>query len=210
MQQPFEPSSPAARHRLVLIRHGQTDWSRDGRHTGRTDISLNAQGEYEADLVIPTLAGWEFAAAVSSPLRRARQTAERAGFGDGLVIVDALMEWDYGDAEGRTNAALTAERPGWSKWTDGVTGGESVAQVGQRADAAIAAVAGHLESGDVVVFAHGHLLSVLIARWLGLSAQEGRRFVLDTATISVLGQKRTDRVLRLFNHRCGHAVAVEP
>jgi len=184
---------------IVLVRHGQTEWSRDGRHTGRSDIPLTEQGESEASLVATTLAGWGFRAAFSSPLIRARETARLAGFDP--VIDDDLLEWDYGEIEGRTNDAITAEQPGWSKWFDGPSGGESVDEVGARADAFFGRV--EAIAGDVVVFAHGHLLSVAIARWLGLPAVEGRRFPLRTATVSVLGAKRDEHVLRIFNQVCG-------
>lgn len=185
---------------IVLVRHGQTEWSRNGRHTGRTDIPLTEQGETEARLVTGTLADWDFEAAFSSPLIRARETARLAGFDP--TIDDDLLEWDYGDVEGRTNDEITAERPGWSKWRDGVPGGEWVGEVGVRADRFFERI--DEIDGEVVVFAHGHFLSIAIARWLGLPAGEGRRFPLRTATVSVLGAKREDRVLTLFNHLCGH------
>ncbi|MEM9203573.1 MAG: histidine phosphatase family protein [Actinomycetota bacterium] len=185
---------------IVLVRHGQTEWSRNGRHTGRTDIALTEHGEVEARLVTGALAEWSFEAAFASPLLRARETARLAGFEPALD--DDLMEWDYGDIEGRTNDEITADRPGWSKWIDGPPGGEDAAAVGARADRFFQRI--DPVPGAIVVFAHGHLLSIAIARWLGLSASEGRRFPLRTATVSVLGAKRDDRVLTLFNHLCGH------
>jgi broad specificity phosphatase PhoE len=185
--------------RLVLIRHGETAWSRSGRHTGRTDLALTPRGQDEARLVIDTLAGWTFTASLSSPLRRAMETAHIAGFDPAL---DAnLMEWDYGEVEGLRNDDIVAERPGWSKWTHEIPGGEQVADVGARADTLLNGTR-HIE-GDIAIFAHGHFLSVTIARWLGLDAVEGRRFPLATATVSVLGTKRDDRVLDTLNHRCG-------
>ena len=185
---------------IVLVRHGQTEWSANGRHTGRTDIPLTDQGENEARLVTATLADWDFEAAFSSPLIRARETARLAGFNP--IVDPDLVEWDYGEIEGRTNDEITAAQPGWSKWIDGPPGGETAAEVGERADAFFDRV--DEIPGEVVVFAHGHFLSIAIARWLGLPAIEGRRFPLRTATVSVLGAKRDDHVLLLLNHLCGH------
>lgn len=188
---------------IVVVRHGQTEWSRDGRHTGRTDIPLTAQGMAEAQLVAPTLADWDFAHVFSSPLSRARDTAAASGLDASVVVDDDLLEWDYGIFEGRTTVDIQAERPGWNKWLEPIEGGEDVDDVGRRADRAIERLAAAAADGPVLVFAHGHLLAVLIARWLGLPALEGRRFILETATASVLSTKRDDRVLRLLNHRCG-------
>jgi broad specificity phosphatase PhoE len=190
-------------NQIVLVRHGQTAWSLADQHTGRTDIPLTERGEQEATLVGPTLAGWQFAHAFSSPLQRARLTAERSGLAEPITLLDDLLEWDYGIYEGRRTVDIVVEEPGWSKWAGPVPNGEEVHAVGDRADRAIDVVAGAAKDGPVAVFAHGHLLAVLIARLLGLSAVEGKRFVLDTATVTVLGMKRGDRVLRLMNHRCG-------
>ena len=187
---------------VVLVRHGQTEWSRDGRHTGLTDIPLTEQGEHEASLVGPTLRAWEFNTVLSSPLHRARQTAELSGIDQPLELRNELLEWDYGIYEGRTNAEIVAAAPGWTKWSGPIADGESAADVGTRADRAIERLSIDAHAGPVLVFAHGHLLAILIARWLGLDATEGRRFVLETATASVLSTKRDDRVLRLLNHRC--------
>ncbi len=187
--------------RIVVVRHGETEWSRAGRHTGRTDIPLTPLGEQEASLTRASLGGWTFRHVWASPLQRAQATATLAGYRP--EYDPTLLEWDYGEIEGRTNDEITADRPGWSKWVDEVPGGEHVEDVGRRADAFLARVAGEVPQGDVAVFAHGHLLAVLIARWLGLPAAEGRRFPLETGSISVLGSKRQDRVLHQFNHRCG-------
>jgi probable phosphoglycerate mutase len=197
--------------RLVLVRHGETEWSVNGRHTGRTDIPLTAKGEQEARSTADTLAEWDFERVFSSPLSRALATARLAGFEPELN--DDLLEWNYGDAEGRTNAEIVAERPGWSKWAPrseggGVNGGETPDQVGERADRFIAH-AGHVE-GEVLVFAHGHLLSILIARWLGMDANAGRLFPLATATVSVLGNKRSDGIIETLNHRCGGLLPERP
>jgi len=192
--------------RLVLVRHGETEWSVNGRHTGRTDIPLTPNGENEARAAAETLAEWDFERVFSSPLQRATRTANLAGFEPELD--DRLVEWDYGDAEGRTNAEIVAEKPGWSKWTDGVGNGESAADVGERADSFVS-VAGAIE-GEVLIFAHGHFLSILVARWLGLPAEDGRFFPLATATVSVLGTKRTDGIIETLNHRCGNHLAAKP
>lgn len=189
--------------RIVLVRHGETEWSKAGRHTGRTDIALTDRGEHEATLVGPTLHGWSFAHCYSSPLRRARVTAEKSGLNGSIATLDDLLEWDYGVYEGRRTDDITAEQPGWSKWRDSIPEGEDVGTVGDRADRAIAVLDDAARDGSVIAFAHGHLLAILIARWLDLPAADGRRFVLDTATATVLGTKRGERVLRQMNHRCG-------
>jgi broad specificity phosphatase PhoE len=187
--------------RLVLVRHGETEWSRAGRHTGRTDLALTPEGEQEARQVGVTLEGWTFAAAYASPLRRASDTARLAGYD--VELDDDLMEWDYGEIEGRTNEEITAERPGWSKWHDDVPGGEQVDEVAVRADRFIERVAD--DTDDAIVFAHGHLLSMVVARWLGLAPADARRFPLETATMSVLSTKRDFSVVETLNRPCGHA-----
>ena len=188
---------------IVLVRHGETEWSRSGQHTGRTDIPLTEQGRREAAMVGPTLRDWDFTHRFSSPLSRALDTANDAGVIGDLSIDDDLLEWDYGIYEGRTNEEIQLAEPGWSKWVGPLEGGESAADVGERADRAIDRLKSASADGPVVVFAHGHLLAILIARWLGLDASEGKRFVLDTATASVLSTKRDDHVLRVLNQRCG-------
>ncbi|MGH1488178.1 MAG: histidine phosphatase family protein [Acidimicrobiales bacterium] len=189
---------------IVLVRHGETAWSLAGRHTGRTDIPLTPNGEIQAMSIAETLSEWNFVARFASPLERAIQTARLSGVDEELMLLDDLMEWDYGIFEGRTNEDILAERPGWSKWFDEIHGGESVRQVGDRADRVIDTLAIASQQGSVIAFAHGHLLAVLIARWLGMPAVDGRRFVLETGTVTVLGAKRGDRVLRIFNQACGH------
>ena len=195
---------------LVLVRHGETAWSRTGRHTGRTDIPLTDDGRAEAASVAPTLVGWTIGAAVTSPLTRAKETAEIAGFPCGLAVDDQLVEWDYGQLEGLTQAEIVERRPGFSKWHDPVPLGESPDEVGERADDVIRRWAPAPDGPDVVLFAHGHLLAILAARWTGLPAVEGRRFPLETATITVLGTKRNDRVIRRLNHRCGLPLPERP
>jgi probable phosphoglycerate mutase len=182
---------------VYLVRHGQTEWSLSGQHTGKTDIPLTAAGEGGAEAVGRELQAADFTLVLSSPLRRAVETCRLAGFGDRAQLRDDLVEWDYGDYEGRTTADIRGDRPGWSLWRDGVPGGETVDQVGARADRVIAeAVAA---GGRTAMFAHGHILRVLAARWLGLDADGGRLFVLDPATISILGYERETRVIRHWN-----------
>ncbi len=184
---------------IVLVRHGETEWSRLHQHTGRTDIGLTERGERDAVAVADELQQWSFSHALSSPLLRARETARLAGFGE-PELIDDLMEWDYGDDEGRTTVDIRKDRPGFSKWLATPPGGESVADVAVRVDRFIDQIVAR--EGHAVVFAHGHLLAVLVARWLDLEPVAGRRFPLATASISVLDTYREDRVLRLLNHRC--------
>jgi broad specificity phosphatase PhoE len=188
---------------LLVIRHGETEWSRLWKHTGRTDIPLTDVGRDEALAAGRTLDGWHLAQAYCSPLERARETAELVAPMCGIAIDPDLVEWDYGEAEGRTTAELREQAPGWSVWTHPMTGGESIGDVGTRVDRFLGRVAKEVTSGNVAVFAHGHLLSVLIARWCGFEPIEGRRFALATATVSLLGWHREDRVLRALNHRVG-------
>lgn len=188
---------------LLVIRHGQTEWSAGGRHTGRTDIPLTERGRSEARDAARTLSGWSLARAYCSPLCRALETAEIVSPACGIEIDDDLVEWDYGDFEGETTPQSRERIPGWSVWTHDVTGGESFDEVGARADRFLDRFAAEVPSGNGVVFAHGHLLAILIARWCGLPAVEGRRFALATATVSLLGWHREDRVIRALNHRVG-------
>jgi len=190
-------------HRLLLLRHGETEWSLSGRHTGRTDIPLTEQGEREATSASRTLAGWALDRAYTSPLTRARRTAELVEPACDVVVDDDLVEWDYGVYEGETTPETRERIPAWSVWTHEIRGGESVDAVGERADRFIARFDDEIGDGTAVAFAHGHLLAVLIARWCGLPAVEGRRFALATATVSLLGWHREDRVIRAINHRVG-------
>ena len=183
---------------IVLVRHGETEWSRAGRHTGRTDVPLTDEGREQAATLGAALGGWRFALVLTSPLSRAADTCRLAGLGEVAQERDDLREWDYGAAyEGRTTAEIREERPGWTLWRDGVPGGETAAEVGARADRAIAEL--RAAEGDAVLFAHGHLLRVLAARWLDLDPDQGRLFALETATISVLGYERETAVIRLWN-----------
>ncbi len=191
---------------LLVIRHGQTEWSATGKHTGRTDIPLTEQGRAEATAAARTLEGWTIDRAYTSPLVRAHETAELVAPSCGLTLDDDLMEWDYGDYEGETTPQTRERIPGWSVWTHEIHGGESYDDVGARADRFLDRITTEVPVGNAVVFAHGHYLAILIARWCGLSAVEGRRFALATATVSLLGWHREDRVIRALNHRCGDAL----
>jgi probable phosphoglycerate mutase len=182
---------------LWLIRHGETAWSLSGQHTGRTDIELTSRGKDEAGRLRDTLAGHEFALALTSPLKRALETCRIAGLSDRVELEPNLQEWHYGDYEGRTAAEISKERPGWSVWTHGVPNGELVEDVGDRANAVIERAL--QADGDVALFAHGHLLRVLAACWLEFAPQAGRKFALNTASISVLGYERETRVIRSWN-----------
>jgi broad specificity phosphatase PhoE len=186
--------------RVVLVRHGETTWSRTRRHTGRTDIPLDAEGRRRAAALGPALAaipGITAARVLTSPLRRARETCALAGFGSRAEPCDDLVEWDYGEIEGRRTAELRATTPGWSVWTHPLPGGESLADVAARADRVLASI----EHDDrvVVLFAHAHLLRILAARWCGLDARAGRLLVLDPASVSILGHEREIRCIERWN-----------
>lgn len=185
---------------IILVRHGETAWSRSGRHTGRTDIPLTEAGRLQADQLATMLGDWSISAVMSSPLARALETCDRSGLRPQAELTDDLMEWDYGVYEGRTTAEIRTEIPDWSVWTHPITGGESVQQVGARAEAVIERLL--TLGGDAVLFAHGHLLRVMAARWLGLPADGGRLLALSTATVSVLGFERSTRVIRRWNEGC--------
>ena len=190
-----------ARPELWLIRHGETEWSRLGRHTGRTDVPLTDAGRAQARAVARKLRGHGFTLVLSSPLSRALDTAALAGFGDRVETSDDLVEWDYGADEGRTTAEIRESRPAWTVWRDGPAGGESAEQVAARVDRVIGRV--RSAPGDALVFAHGHVLRILAARWLGEPATEGRLDALSTATVSVLGWERETAVLERWNEPSG-------
>lgn len=179
--------------RLWLVRHGETEWSASGKHTGRTDVPLTEAGRQAAAQLATTLAGNAFALVLTSPLSRARDTCALAGLGDHAVVTDDLREWDYGDYEGRTTPEIRAERPGWTVFADGCPGGESPEDVAARADRLVARA--RAVDGDVIAFSHGHLLRVLAARWVGLPPQAGAHLALATASISVLGWERDAPVI---------------
>ncbi|MGW5782254.1 histidine phosphatase family protein [Streptomyces sp. NPDC003863] len=193
---------------LLLIRHGETEWSAAGRHTGRTDLPLTPDGEAEARSLAPSFSGRSFAFVLTSPLRRARSTAELAGL-RGAETDEDLCEWDYGGYEGSTTAGIREDRPDWSLWRDGVPPhpdgrpGESAGDVGRRADRVLARVAPVLAGSgdDGVVVAHAHLLRVLTARYLGLPAADGRLFLLTTATVGRLSTEHGLPVVAGWNQR---------
>lgn len=184
--------------RIVLVRHGETEWSRARRHTGLTDVPLLAEGERAARAAGARLAGERFGLVLTSPLVRARRTAELAGLGAAAQLDDDLREWDYGDYEGVTTAEIRRRRPGWDIWHDGCPGGESVAAVGERAGRVIARVLA-AGSDPVALVAHGHLLRVLAARWMQLDPSVGGRLALSTAALCELGFERERRVVLLWN-----------
>ncbi len=190
--------------RLVAVRHGTTAWSRTRRHTGRTDVPLEPEGVTQAIAVGRRLAGHDFTLVLTSPLTRARVTCELAGFGDSAQLCDDLVEWDYGDVDGRTTEEVRAVTPGWDIWRDGVGGGESLAEVSLRADKVIEAV--RRRRGEVLVFAHAHILRVIAARWVGLEPEVGRIFTLDPATVSVLDWDRGSPVVSRWNEAVGETL----
>ncbi|UNX54730.1 histidine phosphatase family protein [Georgenia sp. TF02-10] len=188
---------------LVLVRHGETEWSRTRKHTGRSDIPLTAVGEEQARHLLDDLGERPFAAVLTSPRQRARRTAELAGVG-AVTVLEDLVEWDYGELEGRTTADYLAERaaagrPEWNLFRDGAPGGEDAAAVGARADRVLERVRADLERGDVLIVAHSHLLRVLAARWLRLPAAAGAGFILDAAHRSMLTYHHDDPVIHYWN-----------
>lgn len=184
-------------HEIVLVRHGATEWSANGRHTGRTDLPLTADGRAEAEQLRGRLGGWQFALVLVSPFQRARETAELCGLGDRAAVDDDLHELDYGDYEGRTTADIRKERPGWTVWNGACPNGETLEGAGGRADRVIARTAA--ADGPVALFSHGHFLRILTARWLGLLAVDGSLFALQTGTLCVLSYERENRVIDRWN-----------
>jgi len=184
---------------VILVRHGETEWSRSGRHTGRTDIELCDEGRRQAAALRELLDQWSFGLVLTSPLGRARETARLSGLGDIAQIDDDLAEWDYGDLEGRTTDEIRQEMPGWTIWSGPVPGGESIDEVCTRADRVIERLL--TTSGDVALFGHGHHLRILGARWIELAPVEGRGFELSTATVSTLGWDRGTPVISSWNQR---------
>jgi broad specificity phosphatase PhoE len=170
---------------IILVRHGETLWSLTGQHTGRTDLALTENGEARASRLRPLLQKMRFEHVLTSPLRRARRTCELAGLGSAARIEPDLREWDYGDYEGLTTREICASRPGWNVFQDGCPGGESVAQVSQRADRLLAGLS--RLGGNVALFSHGQFLRAVAARWVGLAVSEGQHLALDTASVSILG-----------------------
>ena len=187
---------------LWLIRHGETEWSRSGQHTGVTDIPLTAAGEQQALALGQFLEGREFSHVLVSPLDRARRTCELAGLGAAAQVDPDLHEWKYGEYEGHTSQQIRASRPNWNIWEHGVVGGETIEQVAARARAAMeraAALTQETPDANVALFAHGHLLRILATCWLELHPSAARQFLLGTATVSVLGYEHATRAIRLWN-----------
>lgn len=184
-------------HQVVLVRHGQTEWSLSGQHAGSTDIPLTKAGRRQALALSDRLSGWRFERVLSSPLVRAVGTCRLAGMAERADLTDDLKEWDYGEYEGRRTVDIRKERPGWNLWLDGAPGGETVEAVGRRADRVMEAICA--APGDVAVFAHGHILRVLAAKWVGLPPDHGRLLALSTASLSVLGWERETAVVERWN-----------
>ena len=182
--------------RLFAVRHGETEWSRAGRHTGRTDIPLTEAGRAAAERLEPALRGRAFGLVLTSPLSRARDTAALAGFPDAVVDAD-LCEWDYGDYEGQTTADVRTERADWFLWEDGVPNGETIDQVAARCDRVIAKV--RATDGDALAFAHGHVLRILATRWIGEEPPFAARLMLSPATISILSLEHDVPALDTWN-----------
>lgn len=184
---------------LWLVRHAETAWSLAGRHTGRTDIPLTDAGRAHAERLRPWIGARPWDAVLCSPLARARDTADLAGVGERLQLREDLLEVDYGEVEGVTTEDVRARVPGWTLWTHGAPGGETLAQVGERVDRVIAEALALDGDGDVLCVAHGHVLRILAARWLGLGPQDGARLALVTGAVCVLGFERDTRVLWRWN-----------
>jgi probable phosphoglycerate mutase len=191
-----------ANRELWLVRHGETEWSLDGRHTSWTDIPLTDRGRERAQWLRKAMSGTKFAAVLVSPRQRARETCEIAGYGHVAIIDSDLQEWNYGESEGKTTKQMRETYgPQWSVWTSPILGGETVEHVGDRADAVIMKSMEAIPSGGAVaLFAHAHILRILAARWIGLPAVGGEHFALGTGSVSILGFERESRVISKWNH----------
>lgn len=182
---------------IIVVRHGATEWSENGRHTSHTDLPLTAQGRAEAEALRARITGLALDVVLTSPRLRARETADLAGVGDRAERDDNLREWEYGEYEGITTAEIRTTIPGWTVWTGACPGGETVDEVGARADAVLARVAN--VKGAVAIFSHGHFLRVLVARWMGLAPADGRRITVATGKLTMLGYEREQPVLLQLN-----------
>jgi probable phosphoglycerate mutase len=182
---------------IFLVRHGETEWSASGKHTSRTDIPLTEGGRERARALGPLLSRRSYALVLTSPLIRARDTCELAGFGESAAVCDDLREWDYGEYEGRSTPEIRVEHPGWSVWRDPSPGGERPEQVGKRADRVIERM--RAADGDVLAFGHGHMMRILTARWLQMPATAGARFKFAAGAISILGFERETEVIESWN-----------
>jgi len=199
-----QPDRPVSREeqKVYLLRHGETEWSLNGRHTGVTDIPLTENGRIAARLLKPILAKVTFSLVLTSPLQRARETCELAGLGQFANVEPNLIEWNYGEYEGLKTEQIRSTRPGWSVFRDGCPGGESPEQVGARADRVITKV--RTAAGNVALFGHGHFSRVLAARWINLSANYGENFLLDTATLNILSYYRESPAFQIWNAPIAH------
>lgn len=186
---------------MWLVRHGETEWSVSGAHTGVTEVALTDRGRRQAVILGRQLQGKHFAQVLTSPRQRAQETCRLAGFGDVAETEDAIQEWNYGSYEGKTTSEIRQIRPEWSIWKDGPAGGESIGQVATRAKKIITQCERY--SGPVLLFSHAHFLRVLAACWLGLESVAGRLFEMDVASLSILGHERETRVIRLWNDIAG-------
>ena len=184
---------------IVLVRHGETEWSSSGKHTSYTDVALTEDGRAQASALAPRLVVWQFALVLTSPRRRAVDTCALAGLGDLAEVTEDLAEWDYGEYEGRTTPEIRKTIPHWTIFSHGAPGGETAAHVGTRADRVLARASAASARGPIALFSHAHFLRVLGARWVGLTPDHGRYLGLDVATISVLGHEREQPVLRTWN-----------
>jgi broad specificity phosphatase PhoE len=184
---------------VYLARHGETAWSLSGRHTGRTDIPLTERGEDNARRLRGRLEGITFTEVLVSPLQRARRTCELAGFGVVASVIPDLVEWDYGDYEGRLTSEIRRERPRWYLFRDDCPGGESLAEVGSRADRVVARL--RADGGRILLFGHGHFFRILAARWMDLPVEDARHWMLSTASLSIVGYENTlaDAAIVLWN-----------
>jgi broad specificity phosphatase PhoE len=201
MAAPAGHSAPSGHPRLIGVRHGMTEWSLTRRHTGRSDIPLIPEGRVQATAVGERLAGHLFSLVLTSPLERALETCELAGFGGVAQICDDLAEWDYGEMEGRTTEEIRLDRPGWDIWVDGVVRGETLEDVSLRARRVVSQVRDG--PGDVLAFAHAHILRIIAATWTGLDARSGRSFSLAPGSVSVLGWERDTPVVTRWNDTGG-------
>ena len=182
---------------IYLIRHGETEWAKNGRHTGRTDIALTDTGREHAGFLLPIFDEVKFTRILSSPLQRALETAKLAGLTSRVESDKELLEWDYGDYEGLTTQQIRDRVPGWSIWTHPCPNGETIDQISQRAGRVVATL--RSSPGNVAIFSHGHFLRVLVSRWIGLSADHGSRFLLGTSTLSILGYENELPVINTWN-----------
>ncbi|HEX3444258.1 MAG TPA: histidine phosphatase family protein [Chthoniobacterales bacterium] len=184
-------------HQIYLIRHGETEWARDGRHTGRTDIPLTETGRSQAEFLRPIFEEVEFESIISSPLRRSLETARLAGLKGRIEVNDELREWDYGDYEGMTTEQIREKVADWTVWTHPCPNGEKIEQVAARADRVLARC--EQIKGNAALFSHGHFLRVLVSRWIGLPPENGRHFLLGTSTLSILAHEREVHTIKTWN-----------